>query len=221
MSQLKSHLPKFVHEIALRTRLAKWDSARFVRRQMPSIPSVRGREELLDWCLSTVTGADPDGLFLEFGVGKGNSLRRLAQCRRTYGFDCFDGLPQEWRRGFPVGMFAVTPDELDEVRSIPNAELIVGLFEDTLPAFLAGIPAAQRRISLVHVDCDLYSSTVTILDNVRPYLNPGALIIFDEYFNFPSWRQHEHRALVTWKDAPDWEYACYATQGEQVAIRVK
>ncbi len=66
-----------------------------------------------------------------------------------------------------------------------------GLFEDTLPAFLAD---NDEPIAFVHVDCDLYSSTKTVLDLTADRLAPEAVLVFDEFFNYPGWQQHEYRA---------------------------
>ena len=50
-------------------------------------------------------------------------------------------------------------------------------------------------LSLVHIDCDLYSSTKTIFANLKDRIVPGTVIVFDEYWNYPGWRDHEFRAF--------------------------
>ena len=52
-----------------------------------------------------------------------------------------------------------------------------GLFEETLPEFLAQRP--DQPLALVNIDCDLYSSTVTALELLAPRVIPGTVVIFD------------------------------------------
>jgi predicted O-methyltransferase YrrM len=161
--------------------------------------------------------APAGGMALEFGVYEGRTLRVIAAARhrrQVFGFDSFQGLPEDWRSGLPAGTFAT-----GNVPDIPGTELVVGWFADTLPDFLARHP---DPVSFLHLDADLYSSTVTVLKHVGPRLRPGSVIVFDEYFNYPGWQQHEHRA---WQEfvaasAIEFQYAAYTYNNEQVAIVV-
>jgi len=49
------------------------------------------------------------------------------------------------------------------VMLLPGAEIKPGMFEDTVPAFFERELEAARPLRLVHVDCDIYSSTSTVL----------------------------------------------------------
>lgn len=118
---------------------------------------------------------------LEFGVASGNTLRTIARARggrEVYGFDSFDGLPEAWLNGMPAGAFA-----RDDLPDVPGAELVVGLFADSLPGFLENHPG---HIDFLHVDGDLYSSAKTVLDLCGPRLRAGSIVHFDEFFNFPA-----------------------------------
>ncbi len=131
-----------------------------------------------------------EGLHLEFGVASGRTINHIASLlphQPIFGFDWFRGLPENWRSGFPAGAFS---HEVPTVAA--NVELIHGLFQDTLPVFLACHP---EPVALLHVDCDLYSSTCTIFDALEHRIVPGTVIVFDEYFNYASWRQHEYKAF--------------------------
>ncbi len=68
----------------------------------------------------------------------------------------------------------------------------VGYFDAVLPAFLS---KTTGGVSLLHVDCDLYFSTQTVLAQLRDRIVSGTIIVFDEYLNYPQWRQHEFRAF--------------------------
>ena len=208
---------------AIACRRARWETQRFVKRKMYDVPSVRHGGEVLDWALREIAKSPAiEGMYLEFGVGRGESLRKIAKVHFAYGFDSFKGLPENWRKKFPAGYFELTADQLQEVVSIPNSELVIGLFEETLPAFIRQRGASDRAISFAHIDCDLYNSTLTVLKHIGPFLKPGAIVLFDEYYNYPGWKGGEHRALLEWcRRGRDWEYACYASEGQQVAIRVQ
>lgn len=123
----------------------------------------------------------------EFGVYSGKSLRIIASRMQVVGFDSFQGLPEDWRPGFPQGKF-------DDLGVIPQghapdrAMIVPGWFEDTAPKF------PFPPLALVHIDCDLYSSTVTALDAVRPYISEGTIFVFDEYEGYEGWEQHEAKA---------------------------
>jgi hypothetical protein len=134
------------------------------------------------------------GVALEFGVATGQTINRIARTLEgwaVYGFDSFEGLPEAWER-HPAGAYA--QKRLPDVPA--NVTLIKGWFSDTLPDFVAGNEPAlhERGIDLLHLDADLYSSTKCALDHIGQYLNPGCVVVFDEYIGYPNWEQHERKA---------------------------
>ena len=162
-----------------------------------------------------------DGLHLEFGVYKGDSINRFAGLSPDviwYGFDSFEGLPEAWTLGAKKGAFSVG-GRLPPVRS--NVRLIKGFFEDTLPGFIGEHRGA--KIALMHVDCDLYSATKTIFANVADMLAPGTIIIFDELINYHGGREvGEFKAFMefTAERKLSFEYVAYNRTGSQVAVRI-
>jgi hypothetical protein len=132
---------------------------------------------------------DPNGLFLEFGVATGRTIRHLAGLSTSpvYGFDSFEGLPEDWRTGFEKGAFS------GSLPTVPaNVSLIKGWYSETLPAFLL---KHKERVSFLHIDCDLYSSTKCVFDLLADRITSGTVILFDEYWNYPGWKQHEYLAF--------------------------
>lgn len=127
-----------------------------------------------------------EGLILEFGVATGTTIRLLAKLfypRRIHGFDSFDGLPESWGP-YRAGHFACA------VPVVPaNVDLVIGQFAEALPAFLATHPGDA---ALIHLDCDLYTSTKTVLDLLAPRIVTGTVIVLDEYFIVED---HERRAF--------------------------
>jgi methyltransferase family protein len=195
-------------------REATIQSATLVQDQMPAAQPLSSPRHTLEHAL---TLAPEDGMALEFGVFTGSTLKVIANARAkksVYGFDSFQGLPEAWRPGFPAGTFT-----MDGLPDVPGAELVVGIFDDTLPGFVAGHPGP---VAFLHVDCDLYSSTKTVLDLVGPRLYPGSIIVFDEYFNYPGWQDHEHRAWLEYVEQTGlrYEYVGYTVDHEQVIVKV-
>jgi predicted O-methyltransferase YrrM len=135
--------------------------------------------------------APPEGLILEFGVASGATLLWLADRpqmreRRLYGFDSFRGLPECWA-SYDVGHFACDPPSVPD-----NVELVIGYYADTLPAFLA---AHSDNAGLIHLDCDLYRSTKTVLQLLASRIVPGTVIVMDEFWIVV---EHEQRAFKEW-----------------------
>jgi Macrocin-O-methyltransferase (TylF) len=70
--------------------------------------------------------------------------------------------------------------------------LICGLYSETLPEFLR---EHSEEASLIHVDCDLRSSTAGVFQSLSSRISSGCIIVFDEYFNYPGWRHQEFKAF--------------------------
>ncbi len=138
--------------------------------------------------------------YLEFGVYKGSSFNWwLHHCghpdSRFYGFDTFEGLPEDWGSTYSRGdMLADMPDISD-----PRGSFIKGLFQQTLPGFLQDFHPAMKagRRKIIHLDADLFSSTLFVLTSLAPYLSKGDILMFDE-FNVPN---HEAYAFRIFSEA--------------------
>ena len=148
------------------------------------IPRFDRRFALYDHLQANVLGDVPMD-YLEFGVYKGESMAYWAQLHqhpdsRFFGFDTFDGLPEDWRyfggtieqSTFDAGG---TAPSLNEER----AEFVKGLFQDSLPGFLDGFTPKSRIF--LHCDADLYSSTLFVLTQMDRLLVPGSIVLFDEF----------------------------------------
>jgi hypothetical protein len=161
--------------------------------------------------LKHVLSLQPTGSALEFGVGSGTSLRLIARHMPVVGFDSFQGLPEDWRPGFPKGRFARRPP------TVANSRLVHGWFANTLPTFDF---STVGRIGLVHCDADLYSSTKTILDHVGSYLKPGVMVCFDEWHGYKGCELHEQRAWKEFAAQSDvkWEVIGHSAQAWAIKI---
>lgn len=205
----------YANDLAIDLRLAaKREAVRYIRAHMPDAVMRPDRFALLRFALAR---APQDGLVLEFGVEKGLSITCLAQAtaREVHGFDSFRGLPEDWSgTGETRGAF----DRQGKPPEVPaNVRLHIGWFDATLPAFLA---ARQGNVALLHVDCDIYASTRTVLDLLAPRIVPGTVIVFDEYFNYHGWRQHEYRAFQEFIAATGHRYRYLGFSAEKGHVAV-
>jgi len=187
------------------------DSEQYRKQHLASVPSYRSDLRLHQAVSSQVPQG---GLIMEFGVATGRSIRHWAQMFPTHdiwGFDGFEGIYEDWN-GMRAGHFAQEPPPVPD-----NVKLVVGRFDQTLPTWLSHHPG---RASLIHIDCDLYQATVDVFKNLRPRIQSGTIIVFDEYWNYPDWPQHEFRA---WQEQNiPYEYIGHVHGGnyQPVAVRV-
>lgn len=204
------------------TRLASEESARYIIENMRTVPNFPTDYDFHDWVVRTQLNREllNNGWVLEFGVATGRTLNHIARLlpnKRVYGFDGFDGLPENWTSRMPRGFFA--RETLPRVRD--NCELVVGWFNQTLPEFKRK-RIGNNHIALLHIDSDLYSSAVTVLDNLKDNIVSGTVIIFDEYINYPGWQLDEFRAWQEFvkKHKIRYEYIAYVSRHQKVAVRV-
>jgi hypothetical protein len=192
---------------------AKKSTLEYIKSNMVDAPYFEKHPALVQYALQQ---ADKNGLTLEFGVGRGKSMRWIAARSEgvVHGFDSFDGIQEHWN-GNPIGAFAQK-----KMPKVPdNVEFHVGYFDATLPGFLT---THADPVAFLHVDCDLYSSTVTIFDALADRLQPGAIVLFDEYYNFHQWQQHEFKAFQEFvsRSGVRYEYIAFSVTGQQVAVRI-
>jgi hypothetical protein len=149
------------------------------------------------------------GTILDLGVYKGGSTRALARIfpnETIHGFDSFEGLPDDWSHVLK-GAFGDVKGVLPDMPK--NVKLYKGWFDDTLPVWRKGYE--DRPISLLRVDCDIYSSTKTIFDVLGDLVHKGTWIVFDELIGYRGWEQHEHKAFREFRKSSghDFEYVAF------------
>ncbi|WP_316187574.1 MULTISPECIES: TylF/MycF/NovP-related O-methyltransferase [unclassified Bradyrhizobium] len=204
-----------MHPVRERAIRALNSSVDYIESSMPDALGFDSQRELIDYAL---TQAPASGHYLEFGVFSGGTIRYIAKRKPSvtvHGFDSFEGLPSAWG-GFNLGTGAFSRG--GELPKVPgNVVLHKGWFSDTIPPWSRQSGGA---IAFIHIDCDLYSSTVDILTGLAAHMRPGTVVLFDEYFNYPGWERHEFKA---WKEfvashGVKYEYLAYARQ--QVLVRI-
>jgi len=139
------------------------------------------------------------GHIVECGVYKGASLVRFCTfreilespySRKIIGFDAFGKFPEQtsaldkkFIESFEgEGGYGISIEEMQNVlkhKAFANVELVQGDICETIPNYLSERP--ELKISLLHIDVDVYKPSVTILNNLYDKVVNGGLIVFDDY----------------------------------------
>jgi len=145
-----------------------------------------------------------NGSIIECGVFKGISSIRFAAFRDFFNnssnklilFDIFGKFPEadyskdvKNRNNFikDAGLHGISKNQLNKIlknKKIKNFELIQGDITKTVKTYAEKHP--RLKISLLHIDVDLYGPTKTILENFYPHVVKGGIIILDDYNVFPG-----------------------------------
>lgn len=145
--------------------------------------------------------AEVPGSVAECGVYRGRTLVPLSLYvkirqpgKHVFGMDSFEGFPANAINKEPPTMgcdpsnsataFTNTSDALVlkklHLFGLNYVQVYKGYFDNTLPRL------SRQRFSFVHLDCDLYESYRQCLNFFYPRMNPGAILLLDEY-NDPAW----------------------------------
>jgi O-methyltransferase len=156
------------------------------------------RREFLRRAFKTLKFNGISGDYAEFGTGGGmtfglaySEARKHGLNAKLWAFDSFAGLPA--RSGaadhhpmWQPGAMRVALDDFiancDHNRiSRDEYEIVAGYYEETLHEH-ADQTRLPNDIALAYIDCDLYSSTTTVLDFLTPRMKHGMIIAFDDYY---------------------------------------
>jgi len=160
--------------------------------------------------------------YLEFGVAGGSSFKwwvhRIKHCNARFsGFDTFTGLPEDWgiwlKGSLSTGGAApIIHDKRCDFR--------VGLFQETLWPFLQNNKLNDRRL-VIHLDADLYTSTLFVLTTLGHELKENDIIIFDE-LSSARCPEQEFRAFIDFVSSfrLGYEVIGATKMHKQVAIKV-
>ena len=205
-----------IHPARERSLRALQRTVDYIDKALPHALAFDTQREATEFALSVV---GIEGHYLEFGVFTGGTIRFIASRignRPVHGFDSFQGLPEAWS-GFTLARRAF--DRKGRLPRVPaNVYLHRGWFDQSLPEWLE---RKHGPVAFIHVDCDLYSSTRTIFTLLADRIVPGTIILFDEYFNYPNWEQHEYKAFQEFVTAKSVSYRYLAFARQQVVVRIE
>ncbi len=168
-------------------------SRRYCPSELKKIKDYHSPREIL-WEMGSPLA--PTQTWAEFGVGCGNSARRLSKLLSEFGqfylFDGWEGIPDDWKLGDHLteraGKWKFPKFKTRDDRFT----FVDGWYEDTLPFEFPG------QLGLVHIDCDVYSSTRTVLGRIDPWIGEGTVLIFDEIWGYQNYADHEYKAYREW-----------------------
>jgi hypothetical protein len=198
------------------TTVTQVRTTKFILQNLNHAASLKNKKDLMRYSINQVK---IDGLYLEFGVYKGESLNYIASLvenKTVYGFDSFEGMPEEWIT-VPIGRFKL--DKLPKVRS--NARLVVGWFQKSLIPFLE---EHDENVAFINLDAVLYSSTSYVLFTLaeKGRLQRGTVIQFDEIFNYLGWWEGgEYKALQDFVDKFDVKISYIGYQAPSIGVPTK
>ncbi|GAB4197859.1 MAG: hypothetical protein Kow00105_11890 [Phycisphaeraceae bacterium] len=120
-----------------------------------------------------------EGEIVETGIARGGSVVFLAMLtnrspirRRVWGYDAFELFGQEGA-GVYDEVCATIRDRFGF--NDQQVKIIKGFFEDTLPEY-PGHP-----IAFCHIDASLYDPIKTCIHQLYPHVQPGGVVVFDNY----------------------------------------
>jgi hypothetical protein len=157
-----------------------------------------GRSEFFVKAFSAIASNGIEGPYLEFGVGRGQTLWLAWRASRSYGldthlwgFDSFEGLPPSesdidnshphWLPGEYANTEASVRRNVSALGvDLEHVTFVPGFYSDSVaPERRADLP---DRASFVYIDCDMYESTVDALDYVGDIARHGMVVGFDDWF---------------------------------------
>jgi hypothetical protein len=117
----------------------------------------------------------------------------LNQQTKFFAFDSFEGLPQDNDTDIPlhwIGSDTMKCDKNTFVKSLQEygvdlsaVNIIEGFYENSLCDSLFDT-FNLKQAAVIHIDCDLYSSTKTVLNFITPLIADGTVFVFDDFFYY-------------------------------------
>lgn len=136
-----------------------------------------------------------EGYYFEFGCNEANTMRLAWDNFHhlfdfTYvGFDSFEGLPEiskiDEQAIWEKGKLAFAEEKFKKTcldHGIPASKLMTvrGFYDQSLTKDLA-LKMLPKKAAVIYIDCDLYTSTVSVLDWIPDFLQVGTIIVFDDW----------------------------------------
>jgi len=174
------------------------------------------------------------GYYLEFGSHEANTMRMAWDCFHHLfdfdyvAFDSFQGLPKieviDRQDIWQQGKLRTEADAFVRIcldHGMPHDRLMTvkGFYDQSLTGELKQ-RLLPKKAAVVYVDCDLYHSTIPVLEFVKNFLQKGTVIVFDDWNCFladpgkgerRAWREFCERY-------PDLHFEDFVSTGMQKAF---
>jgi O-methyltransferase len=190
-----------------------------------NVPKFKDRFLMYDHMIDQLHLAGVALQYFEFGVYQGKSIKYWLSKNQNaasefYGFDSFEGLPENWSPGMKKGAFNVEGKipEIDDNR----VKFVKGWFNETLPSFMKSATPRDDRQIILHLDADLYSSTYYVLNYFffQGFIKKGTILIFDEVV-VASIADTEFRAFHDFVEVMNLQYEVLGISHFEMAIRIQ
>jgi len=178
----------------------------------------KNRWDAIDNLADYLVGAEIPGDYLEFGVAKGMTFSYACKVMspvfndmRFIAVDSFEGLPKPktidayegYASNFFEGQFSCSEEQF--LKNIKNNDndlkrviTIKGWFDQTLTDKTSEKHLIDK-VAAAWIDCDLYESTVPVLNFLTSKLSVGSVILFDDWRCFRNLPEFgEQRACREW-----------------------
>lgn len=129
------------------------------------------------------------GHIVEYGSYNGGSAlfmaalaKKYLPATRVFALDTYTGMPatdssiDAHVKGDFTTETVVALNVLKNRLKLDNLELVQGAFEDTA----AHVMSQAQRVTLAHIDCDIYEAVKFSYRITKPYMVPGGYFVFDD-----------------------------------------
>ncbi len=200
------------------------------------------RDRIIRLAFSYVGDEKVDGDYLEFGVYQGrtfayayHAIKRGKYDCHLYAFDSFQGLPEPDNvdtvlERFKEGECSSSQEYFMRYLRKHKVDfsivtVVPGWYDDTLTSQTRE-RLGLKRASVVYIDCDMHKSTVPVLDFIKPMLQDGTVLLFDDWFCYradPG--KGQRRAVSDWLERfPEItliEWRNFAIVGQSFIVNIK
>lgn len=195
-TSLKTLLPTWLKKPLRRLRaLPLTPRARWIRYEYTKFAADQRRSIFMEIARFHHINRPVDGYYFEFGCHEANTMRMAWDAfhhlfDRTYvAFDSFEGLPEiepiDSQQIWAKGKLKTSEGEFVRIclrHGIPRRKLVTvrGFYEVSLNETTRN-RLLPHRAAVIYIDCDLYHSTVPVLEFIKDFLQPGTVIVFDDW----------------------------------------
>lgn len=182
----------------------------------------RHRWDTIEIIADYLLGAQLSGDYAEFGVYQGetfahacNFIGPMFSDVSFWAFDSFKGLPRPksdidehdgYSGGFFEGQFSCSKIEftdnlIKKSVDLKRVKIVDGWYDETLTNhYFDRDPSLNlKTIAVAWIDCDLYDSTVPVLNFITDKITVGSVILFDDWRCFRNQHNHgQQRACHEW-----------------------